>query len=148
MNKSHLKLTKARITNRLHFTKRRQKLLKLIKNVGEWNIDKTLMAKEFNVSRVSIYKDLKALKKELKRPDINSVNTQLTYALIKAINECMKILDNKNTTHSNKLNAARTVGYLSEKFAKHMEDFFDKEKAADRQEIEQNIIVKWEEPEP
>lgn len=71
---------------------RREKILELARKIGFWNIDIGILAKQFQVSERTIYKDMDWIKGHYKPEELRNIKIQLDLAAKRAFNKAMMIL--------------------------------------------------------
>ncbi len=114
---------------------RRERILRIIEEVGFWNINKRQLAEMFDVNIKQIYKDIEYLMKHHDLQDIKKISFLLSHDLIKAQKEIRKILNSDSVSPAVKLQATSRLMDFTEKFTKFLEAYGIKEKVADKIEI-------------
>ena len=114
---------------RITASQRRTKIRKHIEETGLWNLNKSRLAKEFDVSETQIRKDIKMIIKDMPADRVHEPKVELFNAFIKAQKELRKLLNDGTT--SQKIQAINTMIHLSDKFTKLLEDYGLKSKVPD-----------------
>jgi len=114
---------------------RQREIEKQLRKLGYHGINKSQLARNYDVSRETIYKDLQEI---IDNTDINKVERvayDIHNALQDALTESRKILINPKMGSKNKLQAARTVKDLTAELTEFLEQYGYKEKVADKHEL-------------
>ena len=141
---------------RLTYNERREEIKTLIENIGLWNINISQLSRKYDVSRNTIYKDLKAITKHIPKEELEHIDFALHKAFRKSISEAQAILIKKESTTQDKLRAMQVIATLSNSYTDMLERFGLKEKIPDRLETMnmsvgltmdqlKGVYVKWKE---
>lgn len=125
--------------------KRRSKIKKQITELGMWNLNKSYLAKKYNVSWHTIQNDFKRIGESLNLRDLNNIELNLSIAFRKVICELMKILNNKSSTASEKIKASNTLGSIISHYIKMLEAFGIKKKVPAELAINNGDCLSYEE---
>ena len=131
-----------RRNDRLPASKRREKIRRLIKNVGLWNVNKSALAREYGVAEVQIRRDVKKIISEIPSNKLRETTWEFFHAYKKAEKEIRKILI--EGTRKEKLMAIRELTNLGDKFTKLLEDYGLKDKIAEKIEVNDSNILTYE----
>lgn len=117
-----------KVTKRLATGERRAEIIRLIEDIGLWNLPITGLAQKYGISRTQIYKDLAQIKKRIPIAELEEVSFVLHKSLKKALRETQKIIADPKATSTIKLKAINTVAVLNEKFTEFLEAYGYKER--------------------
>ena len=122
--------------NNLSYQQRREQLKKQIENIGSWNINKTQLAQQFNVSRQQIHKDVNHILKALKNQDGAEIIINIRAILRLALRKNTEILV---TSHETKdvFDASKTIAVLCNALSNYV-PLSEEDKLSDKK-----IIVSW-----
>jgi transcriptional antiterminator len=121
--------------------KRREKVLEVLMEQGSWFINKTELGKELGVSDKTIAADIEALLKLMPAEDVNAAKKNIIRIQKKAIKNMEKLADEKLFDRKVSVQATKVLIDTCEKYTRTLEDFGEKDKVAD----EQDIVFKWKE---
>jgi hypothetical protein len=111
---------------------RRNKILELIKKVGLWNIDTKLLAKQFEVSTRTIFKDLNWIKGHYRPKDIKEIKIQMNVIGDRIVNEALIAATNQDPKI--KIQAIDLLIKAQKSYREELENWGYKEKIADKHE--------------
>ena len=102
-----------------------------INKYGLWNLNKVKFSKKFNVSDRSIRRDISDIVNNYPKSELNVVRFNLSYAFDRSIEENVAILNNKQSTPSERINATRALALTGREYNNMLENFGLKPKIAD-----------------
>ena len=113
---------------------RREMIKALIEKVGLWNVTQKELASRFGVQRQTIAKDIKEILKGIPMATLDEITLNLDLSFKNATSACMHVIA---TTDDPKLKveAAKALAGIYEKYTKMFEDYGIKEKVADKLEM-------------
>jgi len=114
---------------------RRARLLEEIEDKGLWNINKTTLAKQLNISRETLYKDLKVIGEQLPIEESKTLLTNLHCHYKKCEKEAYELLASSNQ-HNQKVKATYLLMNLAKEIREFAEAFGLKQKIADRLDVQ------------
>ena len=100
---------------------RRDIIADIVKSHGVWNVNKSLLAERFGVSRQTIYKDLSKILDEFDAVDVNAVSFQLSRYFQVAIDKSLRLMDSDEDVVQVK--GIRCFNETANNFTKFLESF-------------------------
>lgn len=104
-----------------NYQERRKEIKHLIEEIGIWNINKTDLAKRFNVSRDTIYKDFHKVIDDMETEDLKEIKVNFSAIFKKITKEAHKLV--VTGTPKQKLNASKILIEAIEKYTKFLEAY-------------------------
>lgn len=102
---------------------RREEILRLIEELGVWNVSKAALAEKYGVNRGTIYDDINHIIETCRIENIDEIQVSLSLAYKKSIKEMMKILANSESLPADKTKAAAVMGKLGAEFTVMLENY-------------------------
>lgn len=121
---------------------RREKIKNLILDKGLWSLNKEELARDFRVSRPTIYNDIKAILSEIPDDKIEEIGYELNQSFKEALSISRRLL--KNEEDSFKLKAIDVLTKVIDRYSTFLEAFGKKPKIVETlnilQEPKERII--------
>jgi len=118
---------------------RRQKLKELIGERGLWNINKSEIGREFNVSPTQINRDVELILQEIPEENVKELVHEMRHMFKHAIKTAERNLDSKDS--SIQLKAVNSLVNSMSNFTQFLEAWGKKPKIPDRMDINQDSTV-------
>ena len=102
--------------------KRRENILTIIENVGFWNLSVKALSEKYEVSKRTIYDDIKHIKKNVTF-DTKEVKINIAITYKRAINEIMRIINSTTILPGTKINAINALNNTNRGFIDVLHSF-------------------------
>ena len=120
--------------------KRREYLIKIVTELGLYNVNKKELAQKMGITRCMLYKDINALAKQgISKNEAQHAKINMTGSYIKSMKEMQKIL--MTGTKDEQIKAAKALIDANKNYTDHLERFGLKELVTPTTDT--NLVLRW-----
>ena len=127
------------VAEQLPSHQRREELLRLIKDLGLWNLHYPTLASKYGVSHQQISKDIHKILRSVQPESVDRIGQIIEFSYQKSMKECQKLQNHESPLI--RLHAVRASNDTNQKYKDFLENWGRKEKIADKIEHQGGISI-------